>query len=133
MGILVVPPLGIPVPGVPILEQQIATAVAGFALQNGTPNILTWNVPNDGLNHRFIVVCTIVVTVAETGGAINVAFTPPGAGINSAQLTAGGSGIGSVNANYRAGIASPGTTVQVNQSSALTLGAASVFAEIWAS
>ena len=39
-----------------------AGGLAGFALQNATPNILTWTAPNDGNYHRVVVAASIGVT-----------------------------------------------------------------------
>lgn len=41
-----------------------------FALQNGTPTILTYQVPNDGQKHVLVVAFTKNVTSVETGGSV---------------------------------------------------------------
>lgn len=114
------------------MVQQAATAVAGFSLINGTTTILTWTPPNDGLQHRFIVPATLDVTVAETGGTLQVHLTAPDAGGLFKQLFAGGSGIG-VQSNIISGIIQAGVALTVIQSAALTAGTAVLWAEIWGS
>ena|SRR5215472_95885 len=114
-----------------LLSKVAGTPNAGFALQNATPTIISWSVPNDGNQHRFVIVATINVTLAETGGTVTGNFTIAGIA-TTPQLTAGGSAAGIVNPNYRGGICDPNTTVSVVQSTALTAGAAVIFVEIWA-
>jgi hypothetical protein len=116
--------------GVPPLQQQAAVGDAGFALQNATPTIISWTAPNDGHKHRWLILCTINVTSAETGGIVVASFTLAGV-LSQPQLTAGGSAAQIVNANYRGGLCDPGTTVSIIQQSALSAGAATLFGEIW--
>ena len=52
----------------PLMQLVATTGVNGFALQNGTPTILTWTPPNDGQVHRVLLIAQENVTVAETGG-----------------------------------------------------------------
>lgn len=113
------------------LRLLAATPPGGFALQNGTPSILSYTFPNDGFNHRFIIICSIVVSTLETGGAVTQTYTAPGGTPSVPQITGGGSAVGTVQANYRAGISGSGTAVTIQQSSALTAGAAVLYAEIW--
>lgn len=113
------------------LGLQANIAAAGFSLVNGTQDIITWTAPNDGALHRFLVIAALDVTVAETGGQIVVNFTTPDNVASSGnQLFAGGRATGiaqsSVNAQVRAG-----TTVAVHQQTALTLGTALLWADIY--
>ena len=108
-----------------------ATPQAGFALVNGTPNIISWTAPNDNQNHVVLVFGSLHVTTAETGGAISLNYAPP-SGATSATLSAGGSGGGTFPFGSLPVVVGPGTTVSVQQSSALTLGAATAWSEIWA-
>lgn len=118
----------------PVMGLVAATPAAGFALQNATPGILSWTAPNDGKLHRFAVVSSIDVTSGETGGLVIVTYQPPAGGFTPAQqVFAGGLGAGTAPGATIEGIAGPGTTVFVNQTSALTAGAALVWAEIWGS
>lgn len=115
------------------LTVKAATPAAGFALQNGTPTILTWNVPNDGLVHRFELSAVQHVTSAETGGGVNATFTAPDGSAGTIFPFGAGTGIG-VSAPI-GGAQGPvevqaGSVVSVVQGSALTVGAAVVFAAI---
>lgn len=116
------------------LQSQVATPVAGFALQNGTPTILTWTAPNDGKLHRFEIFGTVSVTVAETGGAILVSYTLPD-GTNTAHTVfPGGATVGDIPPAFAGQvIVKPGSVVTLFQNTALTLGAAVAWAEIWGS
>jgi len=118
-------------PSVTSLQQLAATPVAGFALQNGTPTILTWAVPNDGLLHRVLVISTMDVTSTETGGGVVVNVTLPDGTTGQPTLYSSGKSAGMVNANYVACQVKAGSTVTVAQASALTGGASTVWAEIW--
>lgn len=107
------------------------TGIAGFTLQNATPVILTWNTPNDGNPHPFLVPHNVSVTSAETGGVITLTYTDPQGVAASAQLDAGAHGLGTFAGAVGVGIAAPGTVVTVAQTTALTLGAAKLFGSIW--
>ena len=128
-----------PFGGVPALQLQAATPVAGVALVNGTPTILIWTAPADGKQHRFMVFASMNVTVTEVGGAVGVAFTTPDQGslTNNAfpGLFTGAQGAGNNYAQAYAvsQVVKPGSTVVVAQTSALTSGAAVLWAEIWGS
>ncbi len=117
------------------LGLMAATPVAGFTLVNGTPNIISWTAPNDGQLHRATFFTTLHVTSGETGGAIGFTYTTPdGFAVASIQLIAGAQTNGAYTANPpRAVVCAPGSSVVVGQSSALTAGAAVVWAEIWGS
>lgn len=114
--------------------QKVADAgINGFALQNGTPNILTWTAPNDGVPHRVTVFGGVRCSNAETGGVIQINATDLAGGGIARQLDAGGHGVGSFVFTASLILVQPGTTVTVQQSSALTVGAATAFAEMWGS
>lgn len=98
------------------------TPPAGYTLINGTGTILSCNVPNDGQVHPIMVNGVILITVAETGGALTVSFTLDG-GAQLLTIQPGGSGVGQGTAGGSF-MADPGTTFSVRQNSALTLGAA---------
>jgi hypothetical protein len=107
------------------------TGLAGFALQNATPTILSWIVPNDGNMHRYAIFGGQFVTVAETGGAVSTTFTDPIPTTRTRQLFAGGSGLGYtpiITTNF---LIAPNQTVTIAQTSALTAGTATVWFEIW--
>lgn len=120
---------GVPGP----LSLQATTGSSGFALQNGTPTILSWTAPADGQPHRVVLVTENIVTVAETGGQCSVNFTPPSGAAQSAVVYGGALGVGYRGPNNTGFTVAPGTTVTFTQSTALTAGAATVFAELWGS
>ena len=113
------------------MQLQATTGQSGFALQNGTPNIITWTAPSDGQLHRFEVVWSVHVTSALTGGAVHVtAYTGDGVAGTASAMLGGGESIGGY-AGIEGGTTGPGTAVVVAQESAVTAGAALIFAEIW--
>lgn len=120
-------PLFLP-PGFQIMA---STGLAGFALVNGTPTIISWSVPNDGLMHRAIVFGTMQVTVAETGGTIQQTYTDPGGTAIFTQVIAGGLAIGAAQLTAKLVTVQANSLVTVKQSAALTAGAATLWAEIW--
>ena len=114
------------------LVNQATTGVAGFALQNGTPTIMTWSVPNDGKMHHGMVFATLDVTSTETGGAVTLTVTDPGGGLGTHTLLAGGASSGSSTIPSAFPFAAEaGSSVIVAQSSALTGGAATLYGSIW--
>lgn len=122
-----------PFAAAPALTLQNSTQLAGFTLQNATPNIISWSVPNDGQVHRFAVYGQVRVTSAETGGAIQVAYTYPDGSAVTDSLDAGGHAATHQTFSVRLIMCAPGTAVTVQQSSALSAGAAVAWAEIWGS
>jgi hypothetical protein len=126
-----------PLPGAnwtyPHSLRLVATAgPAGFALQNATPAILTWTAPNDGQVHRVLVFAEVNVSVAETGGLVQAHMTDAGGTAGTLQLDAGGHGTGFFVSATRTLLVQPGSTLTISQDSALTVGAAAFFAELWA-
>lgn len=122
------------------LQLQATTATnnpTGYALVNGTGNIISWTAPNDGLQHRVLIFAGLHVTSGETGGQISVTYTmPDGTVATTAQIIAGGQGTGT----YATSPTGPcllmiegGTAVAVKQNTALSGGAAVLWAEIWGS
>lgn len=114
------------------IPQDVAdTGTGGFALQNATPTILTWTAPNDGNMHVVTVVAEEVVTTAETGGLVVVSFTDPAGTARTPTAFAAGAGIGAT-FFFNAYLIQPNTAASLAQTSALTAGAAKVYAQIWA-
>lgn len=117
------------------LSRVATTGPNGFALQDATPTILSWTAQNDGNLHIAILAVVIKVSSAETGGAISI--DESGAIAANTQLTAGSLGPGTWfffgNSAYTPVPVAPGGAFALVQSSALTAGAATVYAEIWAS
>lgn len=118
--------------GLEALLQKVAdTGPAGAALINGTETILSWAVPDDGRLHTFVIAGSVLVTSAETGGAIT--FTcKVGGSTRTGTAHAGGGGAGVGGFNAVTAVADPGSVVSLQQSSALTAGAAAAYAQIWA-
>jgi hypothetical protein len=111
------------------------SGTAGFALQNGTPNILTWTAPNDGALHRVALFAVKHVTSTETGGVIAVTYTLPDGTASAAHTLLGGSQASGdlVPSGAFLVLVEANTTVTVKQNSALTGGASIMWAEIWGS
>lgn len=115
-----------------LLTKVAATAVGGVALINGTQTIISWTAPNDGALHRVFVIFDANITVATTGGATQYTYTNPGGVSQSPSLVAGTQTTGAKHA-FDAAIVEANTTVTVSQTSAMTAGTETVWAEIWAS
>jgi len=115
------------------LQPVAATPAAGFPMQNATPTVLSWAVPNDGNLHEFIICSCKVVTSAETGGLVQVSFTDPGGTVRNLTIYPGTQGAG-----FQATTGAPsslmccqaGTTVSVNQVSALSAGASTLWCKL---
>lgn len=118
----------------PVMGLLAATPLAGVPLINGTQVLCTWTAPNDGQMHRVMAFASLLVTSPETGGAVNLSVTlpAPGAGANDALFN-GGAAAGSQMSYNPGSLVQPGSTVTVNQATALTAGAATLWAEIWGS
>jgi len=117
------------------LQPVASTGDAGFALQNGTPTIITWTAPNDGQLHRVQLFIMEDVTLALTGGQCTLHVVLPDGSAYVINVCASGAALG---AHANSGgqplyLVQPGSTVYVAQSSAVTAGAATVWAEFWAS
>jgi hypothetical protein len=118
-----------------IQEQSLAvvasTGINGFTLQNATPTILTWNTPNDGNLHRCLIVASLDVTSAETGGQITVTYTLPNGGSTPHNLFSAGTGAGiALPVNIFNMCVGPNTSIVIAQASALSAGAAIMWADI---
>lgn len=112
------------------LVLQASTPAAGVALINGTQNILTWTAPVDGGLHYAYLVCLIVVATAETGGAIGTNLTEADNTSRTPGVNAGGAAAGAIRAQGFYMVHS-GSAVTVQQTSALTAGAATIWAQLW--
>lgn len=112
------------------LQLAATTGLTGYSLADSTGTILSWVTPNDGAMHRVIISATQSVTTAETGGSVGTSIVTPDNVTNSPAVFAGGDNVGyqyftSMYQLY------PGTTVALEQKSALSGGAATVWAEMW--
>lgn len=84
--------------------------------------------------HRFTIFSNLDITVTETGGAVTYFYTPPVGAQQSHTLFAAGQGVSiPLPTNLQPLTVAPGTTVTVQQTSALSAGAATLYAEIWGS
>lgn len=117
----------------PVIGLITATPAGGFALQNGTPSILSWTAPADGKQHRVQLWGDVNVSSATTGGLINIHLTDAGGTAGTLQMDAGTHGTGFFVSASRNLLLAPGSTLTISQDSALTAGAASFYAEIWGS
>ena len=107
------------------------SGTAGFALQNATPNILTWTAPSDSNQHTVLVTCVQHVTVAETGGAVQMTWTGPDGTAGTAQSLFAGGASPTVKAANAQAVVQAGSVVTVQQSSALTAGTCTVWTTIF--
>jgi len=113
-----------------------STGLAGFTYQNATPNIISYTFPSDGKLHRFLLIPYVTVTSTQTGGALAILFRDPtnaaqNFGINGGGNNVGTNGWGNGFTNWDMLFAYPGSTVTLQQSSAQTAGAATIWAELW--
>lgn len=118
---------------VPAMNLLASTGAAGYTLVNGTGTILSWTAPADGNMHRVLLMYSQHVTSAETGGLIQLATVTPDGGAHSYTVQGGGSGTGFSQGSQTTYMVQSGSTVTLSQTSALTLGAAVFWAEIWGS
>jgi hypothetical protein len=109
------------------LSQVATTGAAGTALVNGTPTILSWTAPNDGSLHVVSVFSVIKVTTLEVGGLVQLLATTGGTA-GTYTLMAAALGVGVTLGLATTAVVDPGTTVSIVQGSALTVGAATLFA-----
>jgi hypothetical protein len=106
-----------------------ATAVAGVSLINGTQTILSWTAPNDGKTHLVIPIVQVHVTSNETGGNIGTSWTlPDGSSVSNTPFSGGANTGVFTSGNLIPAVVGAGQAFNLTQSSALTAGAAKVFA-----
>jgi hypothetical protein len=119
----------------PVMGLLAATPAAGYTLVNGTGTIITWTAPADGQLHRVIIIAQLLVTSNETGGQVTVNFTDMNGNTRSPPIYAGGSAAGLIapTASAATQLIKSGTAFSLFQGSALTLGAAVLWAEVWGS
>lgn len=118
---------------IPGLAQQAAiTTLAGFSLQDATPTILSWTAPNDGKPHPVLIFATLHVTSSTTGGEVDLDFTTPDGTSTAQEIFSGTQSSGVPWANTEVTVmCEPGSTVSIKQSTAVTLGAAAFWGQIW--
>jgi parallel beta-helix repeat protein len=108
------------------------TGDAGFALEDGTPTIVSWTAPDDGNAHQVVLIGALSVSSAETGGEVSLSAPLPNTATIVSTFFNGGQGQYTAVGNFTAAVIGPGTTVVLEQSTALTAGAATVWAQLWA-
>lgn len=116
------------------MSRVATTGPSGIALADSTSTLISWTAPDDGQMHRVQFYAIEVVSSVMTGGIVYINVTYPngtakGVEIFPAQTSAGQYLLGS-DCNY---LIEAGTTASVVQDTALTAGAATVYAEIWGS
>ncbi len=107
-----------------------STGAGGYTLGAAAGTILSWTAPDDGNMHVVLVMATLHVTSAETGGALDAAFTTPDGGTAGANQFLGqnlAAGFHPANQSY---IIEAGSTFTLSQGTALTAGAAVLWAEL---
>ena len=103
----------------------VETSGTGVALINGTQTILSVAVPNDGKVHQLIATMMKAVTTALTGGETQ------GSGAVTQTTVGTAAGTYGVSSNtLKNTIVKPGSAVAVKQVTAMTAGAAKVYAKI---
>lgn len=115
-----------------------STGMNGYTLVNNTGSIISWVAPNDGQLHRVAIFGVIHVSSTETGGLVQLQYYGPWTGSTLHAGTVFNAGLGTdtsgqVMTNEYTIIIAPNTTVTLAQTSALSIGAAICWAEIWAS
>ena len=110
------------------------TSATGVALIDGTQTILSVAVPNDGKVHTILAAVFVKdVTAALTGGLVRFHWTPGPTSTPTTQGTARTTVatyyLSLVQANTNMSL-KPGTTVTLKQTTAVTAGAATIYAKI---
>lgn len=118
------------------LTKLATTGPSGVALVNGTGPLLLATTPNDGNNHLVVVAMKMVVSSAETGGAVGVSVTESGGSADTVAGFAAALGAGTYHwpaTTFQAIMCGPNCAISINQSSALSAGASVVIGDIWSS
>ena len=116
------------VPSAPIVAETPAT---GVALIDGTQTILTATVPNDGKLHIFLASGIKDITTALTGGNITWTWHLPSG--TTATVYNGQTAVGVTHTQigaFTSNVVTPGSTITLTQTTAMTAGAAKVYAKI---
>lgn len=106
------------------------TTTGGVALLGRAQTILSWTAPSDGKLHSVTIHAALHVSSTEVGGAVG-ATANPGPGSASASIFSGSLPVG-IYENSAALLSGPGQQVEFQQTSSLTSGTATVYAQIWA-
>jgi hypothetical protein len=131
VGAGISPPPASSTPAAGTVTKLAGTPSTGYAYQNATDvNILSYTFPNDGEMHHVQLAWTILAGAAgSTGGAVRFNWTSAGQGaatsINPGTLTDNDFLNGSQTFTV-----DPGSTIQLQQQTAMTAGAATMYATI---
>jgi hypothetical protein len=120
-------------PGTAMLALQATTGSTGYTLVNNTGNIITWTAPNDGVMHRVMLVMNTDVSSSATGGQISISITSPNSASHAPVVLAASQTAAYYYNQMAFFLVAPNTSVTLQQTTALTAGAALLWAEIWAS
>jgi hypothetical protein len=119
------------------LAPQATTATnfpSGYALVNGTGTIFSWTPPNDGQLHHFLLDLFLLVTSNTTGGDISLTFWDPADFSAHTEIILGGTqsvGPHGTTLQGYSNIPVPGgKPVTLAQTSAMTAGAATLWADL---
>jgi hypothetical protein len=118
-----------------VLGLVAATPPAGYTLVNGTGNIVTWTPPNDGALHPYLLIAQQIVTSNMTGGELAIVFNAADGTLETQQLSAAGltTGVyGPGSFSWLTGFHQGGQPLVIEQFTALTLGAAKFWCQLWA-
>lgn len=108
---------------------QATTGTAGYVQTNGTGTVVSYTAPSDGKLHTVNLFGSVIITSTQTGGIISMTWTL-GGNSHTTQIDGGAHSAGTVPIATATALIDPGTTVSVTQSSALTVGAATVYATL---
>ena len=116
--------------GVPTAPITAETSATGVALINGTQTILSATVPNDGKVHFVQCIAQKQITTALTGGEIVMSWTLASGTVHTNPTAGTTVGTHFLSISTSLTIAKPGTTITLRQNTAMTAGAAKVYAKI---
>lgn len=116
------------VPGFGLLATP---AGPGYTLVNGTGTIMTFTFPSDGNLHLVFMPAVLHVTSTETGGSITYTYTLPDGTSQSAESLYAASTAAGIHTGGGSFYCEDGSTFSVSQATALTGGAAILFAQMW--
>ena len=100
------------------------------ALINGTQTLCKWTAPNDGSYHAVMVFYIATVASDMTGGEVSLEYTQAGAPQTQIILNAGLTASPAFGGLLNTVLIDPGSTIEVVQDTALTGGAATVWAAL---
>lgn len=111
---------------------------AGFPLQDATPTVVSWTAPDDGNAHRVLMFAMLSVSSDLTGGGVNCEFYAPDGtqfndGVFGTDLSAGLYSPINDDWFFEQFFVQAGSEVLIYQYSAVTGGAAIIWAELWGS